>query len=207
MALNTSLTTLIHELENRIDLISPSRREILDTLTNAVRTHLQKHQHAKLIFVCTHNSRRSQLGQLWFKVIAAHYGIDHIYTYSGGTESTAFNHRMVHAVKEAGFDVTLQSEGENPEYLFKLDGTDSGDLLFSKVYHHEYNPQTDFIAVMVCSEADEGCPFVAGATARISLPYKDPKAFDNTPDEAKAYSDKVLEIGRELIYTVKQLKS
>jgi arsenate reductase len=53
---------------------------------------------------------------------------------------------------------------------------------------------------MTCTHADENCPLVAGADVRISLPYDDPKAFDNTPLEAAKYTERVHEIGREILY-------
>jgi protein-tyrosine-phosphatase len=156
---------------------------------------------ADLTVICTHNSRRSQLGQLWLKVAALHYGIKNIYTFSGGTEATSFNYRMVNAVKEYGFKVKQLDETANPKYHIQLGETDeSMDILYSKVYSENYNPQSNYIAMMVCSQADEGCPFVYGSYKRISLPYLDPKAFDDTEIEMTKYAVKVNEIGREMLF-------
>lgn len=206
MISDTKIKSFVEGLTKQEHLISENRKEVLAELSSAIRADLDKNGEVKVVFVCTHNSRRSQLGQVLLKVIAAHYGVENIHTFSGGTEATAFNHRMVTALQNAGFILETKSNGHNPEYEFKVsESEEQGDILFSKIYHHPYNPQRKFTAVMVCSEADEGCPLVIGATSRISLPYQDPKDFDDTPQEEKAYADKVLEIGRELVFVVKQL--
>ena len=59
---------------------------------------------------------------------------------------------------------------------------------------------------MTCSHADENCPVVTGMEKRISLPYNDPKDFDGTPQEAEKYSERVIEIGTEILYAFSQVK-
>lgn len=206
MNLPEELTTLIQQFEDEQSLISDARKETLKALSSAIQSDLQAHGKAQVTFVCTHNSRRSQLGQVLLKVLAHHYDIEGINTFSGGTEATTFNHRMVAALQRAGFLIEKTSDSSNPNYEFKVTASEEqGDRLFSKVYYDTFNPQKNFIAVMVCSEADEGCPFVVGASSRISLPYQDPKNFDDTPEESSAYTNKIVEIGRELTFVVKQL--
>ena len=68
------------------------------------------------------------------------------------------------------------------------------------------NPEKDFAAVMTCSHADEHCPFIPGATARIALTYDDPKDFDDTPLESEKYRERVMQIGREILYAFSQVK-
>ena len=48
---------------------------------------------------------------------------------------------------------------------------------FSKRYDDPSNPQEGFAALMVCGEADAGCPASEGAALRISMPYLDPKVL------------------------------
>lgn len=200
--LNNSIINLIKEF----DLITETRKQELENLALVIDESLTQFGKAEITVICTHNSRRSQLGQLWIKVAAIHYGIKNIYTFSGGTEATSFNFRMVNAVKEYGFKVKQLDENTNPKYQIPLDETDeSMDILYSKVYSENYNPQTNYIAIMVCSQADEGCPFIAGAYKRISLPYLDPKEFDDTELESIKYLEKVKEIGREMLYTVSKI--
>ena len=62
------------------------------------------------------------------------------------------------------------------------------------------NP-TKFAAVMTCAHADENCPFIPGAEQRIPVRYKDPKAFDDTPEEKVAgIANKSIEIATEMHY-------
>jgi protein-tyrosine-phosphatase len=201
MKLYNNLQEAILKLELEFDLIPESRKQELKDLALIIKDSLALFGRADLTVICTHNSRRSQLGQLWLKVAALHYGIKNIYTFSGGTEATSFNYRMVNAVKEYGFKVKQLDETANPKYHVQLGETDeSMDILYSKVYSENYNPQSNYIAMMVCSQADEGCPFVYGSYKRISLPYLDPKVFDDTEIEMTKYAVKVNEIGREMLF-------
>ena len=203
MKLYSNLNNSIIELIKEFDLITENRKQELENLSLVIDESFTKFGKAEITVICTHNSRRSQLGQLWIKAAAIHYGIKDINTFSGGTEATSFNFRMVNAVKEYGFKVKQLDQNTNPKYHIPLHETDESlDILYSKVYSENYNPQSNYIAVMVCSQADEGCPFVAGAFKRISLPYLDAKEFDDTEFESIKYLEKVKEIGREMLYMV-----
>jgi len=207
MKLFNNLNNSVNELIKEFDLITETRKQELENLASVIKESLTQFSKAEITVICTHNSRRSQLGQLWIKVAANYYGVKNIYTFSGGTEATSFNYRMVNAVKEYGFKVQQLDENANPKYHIPLGEEDkSMDILFSKVYSENYNPQTNYIAIMVCSQADEGCPFVSGAFKRISLPYLDPKEFDDTELESIKYLEKVKEIGREMLYIFSTFK-
>jgi len=207
MNLYNNLQQAIAKLELEFDFISDSRKQELKDLAKIIHESMEQFGRADLTVICTHNSRRSQLGQLWLKVAALHYGISNIFTFSGGTEATAFNIRMVNALKDFGFEIKALDETLNPKYHIKLaEDDDTLDILYSKVYNENYNPQQNFIAIMVCNSADKGCPFVAGAFKRISLPYLDPKSYDNTDLEKQKYLEKVSEIGREMLFVFKQLQ-
>ena len=201
MNLHNNLQQAIAKLELEFDSIPESRKQELKEIALTIKNSLTLFGRADLTVICTHNSRRSQLGQLWLKVAALHYGITNIYTFSGGTEATAFNIRMVNALHDFGFKVKNLDETLNPKYHIKLaDNDDTMDVLYSKVYNESYNPQQNFIALLVCNSADKGCPIVAGAFRRISLPYLDPKEFDDTNLEKEKYLEKVNEIGREMLF-------
>jgi arsenate reductase (thioredoxin) len=206
LVINPVLQKLVSSLEKEEQLISESRKSELLSIANTIRTQLANRGNSDLVFVCTHNSRRSQLAELWMRVAVTFYGISHLTSWSGGTEVTAFNHRMVEALIRAGFDILEDSGGANPRYRIRLNGDRSAEpMMFSKKYDDAYNPQTGFIAVMVCSQADQDCPFVPGASARISLPYEDPKNADDTPGEKAEYDAKVREIGREVLFLARSL--
>lgn len=201
MNLYNHLQHAISKLELEFDLIPEGRKQELKAIALTIKDSLTLFGRADLTVICTHNSRRSQLGQLWLKVAALHYGVNNIFTFSGGTEATAFNIRMVNALRDFGFEIKVLDETLNPKYHIKLaDNDDTMDVLYSKVYNESYNPQQNFIALLVCNSADKGCPIVAGAFKRISLPYLDPKDFDDTNLEKEKYLEKVSEIGREMLF-------
>lgn len=204
MKLYNHLQQAITKLELEFELISEGRKQELKDLAKIIHESMEQFGRADLTVICTHNSRRSQLGQLWLKVAALHYGVNNIFTFSGGTEATAFNIRMVDALKDFGFEIRVLDETLNPKYHIKVAEDDETlDLLYSKVYSENYNPQQNFIALLVCNSADKGCPIVAGAFKRISLPYLDPKTYDDTDLEKEKYLEKVSEIGREMLFILK----
>ncbi|MEL6329584.1 MAG: protein-tyrosine-phosphatase [Planctomycetota bacterium] len=179
--------------------IPPERRELLDGLADYVKGRYEAGETSYLNFVCTHNSRRSHMSQLFAQAASAVYGIP-ARTYSGGTESTAFNPRAVAAIERAGFDVLKTSDDANPVYLVKLSGGSMPMPCFSKKYDGAPNPKLEFAAIMVCDEADEACPYVPGADARFAIPFVDPKISDNTPAEAATYDERAAQIAREFLY-------
>ena len=189
-------------LMNEFHQINEARKTELNDLASLIVEELHNNGECYVNFICTHNSRRSQLSEIWLRYAAFKLGIKGLYSYSGGSEATAFNIRMVKALQDYGFDLRQMRTGNNPVYKLYINDEAVGPKMFSKKYSHEHNPTENFIAVMVCSDADQNCPLVEGASARVSLPYLDPKAFDNTLDESKAYSSKVKEIGRELLYVL-----
>jgi arsenate reductase len=183
--------------------IPADRKESLDLLAAFVKERQAEGATADLTFICTHNSRRSHLSQLWAATAAWAYGLDHVHTYSGGTEATAFNPRAVAAVERAGFNV-VKPEGKNPRYEVSFNAEHAAETCWSKTYSDPANPQKDFCAVMTCSQADAACPIVQGALDRISLPYDDPKAADGTPEEAARYDERCLQIAAEMFYVMQQ---
>lgn len=200
------LDETISSLIKNFDTIPDSRKDILKQLTAFVEEKLKTNQKIELIFICTHNSRRSHISQIWGQAAAAYYGVGNVVSYSGGTEATAFNPRAVRAMKEAGFKVNATSEGTNPVYEITFSDEANEVIAFSKKYDSKSNPQKSFAAIMTCSHADENCPVVFGMEKRISLPYNDPKDFDDTPQEAAKYAERVREIGTEILYAFSQVK-
>ncbi|HPF41714.1 MAG TPA: protein-tyrosine-phosphatase [Phycisphaerae bacterium] len=188
------------------DRIPADRRRELDTFADMVRQARQGDRPARLVFICTHNSRRSHMCQIWAAVAAYHYGVSGIHTYSGGTESTAFNPRAVAAMERAGLRIARTTDDDNPIYHVRYSDDAHPLTCFSKVYDHAPNPKKDFIAVMNCDHANEACPIVRGASKRVALMYEDPKVADGTPEEAAKYDERCRQIGREMLYVFSRLK-
>src|SRR5688572_6674211 len=196
----SNLQPAVEKLVSEFHQIPEERKMVIRQLTEYVSKKSQSQQKILLNFICTHNSRRSHISQIWAQTAAYYYGIKNVETFSGGTEATAFNPRAVTAMKEAGFDITVIKEGSNPVYRVRFSEDAPALTIFSKKYDDDFNPKKDFAAVMTCSHADENCPLVQGASARIALTYNDPKDFDGTSQEAAKYAERVHEIGREILY-------
>jgi len=181
-------------LKNRSISVATGRKEALHTLAEAIVSDVKKQAFANVTFICTHNSRRSQLAELMLSHLLKSKGILTIKCYSGGTEATAFNYRMVKALEDYGIPLLKYGPEENPLYV-----ADDNQYLFSKKYDDPFNPIKDFIAVTTCNHADENCPVIFGAQQRFHIAYKDPKHADDTAEESQVYSDKVIEIGAEML--------
>lgn len=203
--MNPSLKQYIHRLKPNTATIASDRKALLQNTADTIHEKLNKSGKARLTFICTHNSRRSHLCQIWTAALAAYLDIEGIQTYSGGTETTAFNPRAVEAIRRAGFHIENPG-GENPEYKVWYDENESALLCYSKKYDHPENPSKDFIAIMTCDEADEQCPVIPGAISRISLPYVDPKEADQTLHESRVYDERCRQIATEMLYMLQQVK-
>ncbi len=201
-----SLQLTVTQLAKEFNEIPAERKPVLNELTQFIQKGIDKKHPVYLNFICTHNSRRSHLSQIWAQTAAYYFGIPDLFCFSGGTEATAFNPRAVKAMREAGFDIAQSTEGDNPVYEVKYSPAIPGIKAFSKKYDDPFNHNKDFAAVMTCSHADENCPIVHGAVKRIPLRYDDPKNFDDTPLEAAKYTERVHQIGREILFAFSQVK-
>jgi len=191
----------IENLKKRSEEISDNRKKLLDSVSNYISNRVNEKKEVKLIFICTHNSRRSTMAQIWAQTATEYYGVKNVQCYSGGTEATAFNPNAVRAVKDGGFKVVKMNESDNPIYLVTYSEVMEPIKCFSKVYIDSFNPQKDFAAIMTCSDADANCPIVLGADARFPVKYDDPKElFDETEFESQKYKERFEQIGIEMLF-------
>ena len=204
--INPNLLQNIKTFEGQSNTISKERQTQLLEISDYISEKISKDQEINITFICTHNSRRSHLAQLWAMAASEYYEIENVKTYSGGTEATAFNPRAVKAIKEDGFLVSELDQNKNKRYKVSLSDGGNHSECWSKKFTDEANPQSGFAAVMVCSDADEACPYVAGAEARFSLPYDDPKAFDGTDQEEEKYLERSHQIATEILFVFKNVK-
>lgn len=201
------LETFCQELESHFKSISKERKVKLRSLSKYLSSKWGKNKTPKVIVICTHNSRRSHLGQLWLAVGAEYFNLPAIETFSGGTEATAFHPNAVSAVRRVGFKIeTEQADQSNPVYKVSWIKEMQPYKAISSKFDDAPNPIKDFAAIMVCSEADKGCPFVPGCDFRLSLPFEDPKAFDGTDLQDTKYDERSLQIATELFYALSQIK-
>ncbi|UTN03043.1 protein-tyrosine-phosphatase [Flavobacterium bizetiae] len=186
--------------------IAKDRKNTLQPLVDFIRSKLEQQSEIRLNFICTHNSRRSHLSQVWAQTAAHYYGIQNVYCYSGGTEATALFPKVAEALADSGFTIQKLSEGNNPVYAIKFSENEAPIIGFSKTYEDEFNPESQFAAIMTCSQADGGCPFIAGAEKRIAVTYDDPKVFDNAPEQTEKYHERSLQIATEMFYVFSLIK-
>ncbi len=202
--MNTVLQEYINSLEKDVAQIPKERKEKLWKLSDSIWTKLRNGNPAKLTFICTHNSRRSHLCQIWAAMLAEHFSVEDLETYSGGTEVTTFNPRAVEAIRRAGFKVENPG-GDNPRYKVYYDEQQEPLVCYSKTFDDEANPSKDFVAVMTCSDADRNCPVVPGTQFRITIPYEDPKQADGTPQETQTYDEHCRQIAAEMYYLMSKV--
>jgi arsenate reductase (thioredoxin) len=197
-----------HTIKNlKPETISDERKAILNPLVDFIQLKVSNRQDIRLNFICTHNSRRSHLSQVWSQVMAEYFNIKNVFCYSGGTEATALFPKVAETLKNQGFQIQTLSENNNPVYAIKYAENAHPIIGFSKNYEDSFNPKSEFTAIMTCSQADGGCPFIAGAEKRIPITFEDPKAFDNTPQQTEKYNERSLQIATELFYVFSQINS
>ncbi|RYJ51378.1 protein-tyrosine-phosphatase [Flavobacterium petrolei] len=186
--------------------ISEERKNILRPLIDFVQQKVNNSQEISINFICTHNSRRSHLSQVWAQVAAAYYTIPNVHCYSGGTEETALFPKVAETLTHQGLSIFKIADTDNPVYAIKYSDNSLPIVGFSKKYDSPFNPVSAFVAIMTCSQADGGCPFIAGAEKRIPITFEDPKISDNTQEQSKVYADRSLQIATEMFYVFSMIK-
>lgn len=202
--MNQALQNIINKLD--VSIIPEQRKKVLDSLTEIIQQKKDSKTPINLNFICTHNSRRSHLSQIWMQTLASYFKIDNVFCYSGGTEATAMAIPAVEALKSQGFNIEVLANSNNPIYTIKYNQNCLPIIGFSKEYAHPFNPTSNFIAIMTCSQADEGCPLVLGAEQKIALTFEDPKLYDGTALQNEKYLERSIQMATELYYLLSNLK-
>src|SRR4051794_17780457 len=201
-----TLRPYVQEVANELGMVSSERKSVLDAISKDIVAQLDSGKPAQLTFICTHNSRRSHMSQIWAQTAAYYYGLDGVHCFSGGTQATACNCRTVTAMRRVGFDITDATTGDNPIYLVRYAEDRPPIRAYSKLYNADGNPKQNFIALMTCSVADKSCPVVKGATSRFAIHYVDPRLCDDLPTETAAYNERCREIAREMFYIMAEVR-
>ncbi|RYD74356.1 MAG: protein-tyrosine-phosphatase [Sphingobacteriales bacterium] len=200
----SALTKTIEKIETKN--INEERKTTLRPLIEFIQQKVDNKQKVDINFICTHNSRRSHLSQVWAQVAAAYYTIRNIHCYSGGTEETALFPKVAETLTNQGFSIFKIAGGNNPIYAIKYSENALPVICFSKKYDSPFNPASAFAAIMTCSQADDGCPFIAGAEKRIPITFEDPKISDNTKEQSKVYAKRSVQIAAEMFYVFSMIK-
>ena len=202
--MNLKIREIIAQLST--ERISDERKRILQPLIQFISSKLSKNEEVRLNFICTHNSRRSHLSQIWAQTMAYYYQIENVFCYSGGTEATAMFSKVVETLANQGFEILKLSETDNPVYAVKFAENEHAVICFSKKYNDDFNPKSAFAAILTCDSADENCPIVYGAEARIPIKYEDPKKSDGAPEMNETYFNRSLEIATEMKFVFENLR-
>lgn len=202
--MNPTILSYIDERIAAFPSITADRKKQLLVLIDFISKR-KEDQTIALTMICTHNSRRSHLTQVWAQVAAHYYGLKNIVTYSGGTEATAMYSAVGETLSEIGFEVNKLSDSSNSIYALRYDQKALPIICFSKVYDDEFNPKSGFAAVMTCGHADANCPHIPQAAQRISLPYEDPKNYDESPIKMQAYRERCDQVATEMLYVMSQI--
>jgi arsenate reductase (thioredoxin) len=115
---------------------------------------------ARVLFLCTHNSARSQMAEGLLRYLAR----DRFEAHSAGTEATHVRPLAIRAMDEIGVDISGQESKTLERYLGK---------------------PFDYV-ITVCDDANEACPFFPGATNRLHWSLPDPSAAKGTEEERLA---------------------
>lgn len=196
------LIALLKSFEANISSLSEERKEKLLPLVYYILDNQRDNDPSELIFVCTHNARRSHMAQLWAAAAALYCDLENIETFSGGIEVTRIHPNALASLERSGFEFSGDDDGKNPSFLVQL-GESIMLEVFSKAYGDDTNPQKNFAAVLVCSEAAEACPNVEGASLRLPISYDDPKEFDGSEKAEEMYDKRSVQIGTEMLYVMK----
>ena len=200
--INQLCSTILNDIRTKI---SSERRSILEAIAQEINSELKIGNTVKLVYLCTHNSRRSHFSQVWGCLASVLFGYKEIETYSGGTVATACHPYTIEALRQLGFKITCADlEADNPHYKVYY-STDNFIDCYSKANTDNELPQSDFIAIMTCADSDDNCPLVPGAKKRFSTTYDDPKEFDDAPNPVMHYKERSLQIAQEALYTFQYL--
>ncbi len=115
---------------------------------------------ARVLFVCTHNSARSQMAEGLLRACAD----DRFEAFSAGTEATVVRPEAIEAMAELGIDIASQESKTIQRYL---------------------GQPWDWV-ITVCDQARESCPYVPGARATLHWSVDDPSTVDGGADVRRA---------------------
>jgi arsenate reductase len=199
-------TKTFFENASKRNKISPKRRELLIQIAQKIAFQYLKNNQLNLIFISTHNSRCSQLGQVWAFFASEYFNLHTIHAFSGGTKATYFHRNTLKTLQTAGFMFHLTDfSHQNPKYLISTKQTNKSILAYSKGVQ-ELTNKCPFITITTCNNSDKDTPFMSGAVYRFDLPITDPKFSDETQKREAVYLKTNQQIAAELFFLFSELK-
>jgi arsenate reductase (thioredoxin) len=117
-------------------------------------------ERSRVLFLCTHNSARSQMAEGLLRHLAG----DRFEAHSAGTEATQVRPLAIRAMDEIGVDISGQESKTLERYL-------------REPFDH---------VITVCDDANEACPFFPGARSRVHWSFEDPSRAEGSEEERMA---------------------
>jgi arsenate reductase len=186
--------------------LDKNRRQLLTSIAQFIAEEIKANKKVNLNYICTHNSRRSQLAQVWSSYACNYFKLSEVNSFSGGTAITAFYRNTVKTLQEVGFNFQIvEFSHQNPVYAINYKNCINPIIGYSKLYDDEYNKKP-FIAITTCSNAEENCPFIPDTIERFHLPFNDPKSFDNSLNQAEKYMETNKQIAGEIHFIFEKIK-
>tara|TARA_Y100001949_G_C15986510_1_gene330879 strand:+ start:2001 stop:2567 length:567 start_codon:yes stop_codon:yes gene_type:complete len=178
---------------SRIDSFNPNqkRKKRLDNIASVINENLNKTR--SIVFLCTHNSRRSQICEVWGKVFAEIYR-KKININSAGAFKTVVHSQVYESIVKCGLVVDNKKEIFFDKKKFKLNSKTIDSLTMK-----------NFIAVMTCSNAEKSCPNDPRSIRNIKMFFNDPRIYDETDKMSREYLNTTIYIAEELNYIFKNI--
>lgn len=134
----------------------------------------------RVLFVCVHNSARSQMAEAWLTYLAG----DRYEAESAGLEPGTLNPLVVEAMREVGIDISRHHTKEVSRFI-------------------QEGRRYDYV-VTVCDEtAAERCPVFPGGTTRLHWSFPDPSQFTGTPEQRLAQTRQVRDAIKQRVHSWK----
>jgi len=144
-------------------------------------TGTQMRKKAKVLFVCTHNSARSQMAEGFLRYL----GGSAFEAHSAGTEPGELHPLAVAVMAKEGIDISGQRAKSVDDFV---------------------QQRFDYV-ITVCDDANEACPFFPNAASRLHWSIPNPSAAEGTHEERLAVfrevRDGIRARVRELLATLK----
>ena len=188
---------IIKKYISKIEKFKPNNKskKRLHNIIDGINSLTQKRK-LNLVFICNHNSRRSQFAQFWGEILAIHYN-KRINIYSAGMIKTKVYFQVIESIKRIGFSVSKKKSS------YQINYNNRKIKLSSKLLKEIEN--INFISIMTCSDADASCPITLRVSLNLKLYFQDPKIYDDTFNEEQKYDAICLKIASELNYIFKNL--
>ena len=188
-----NMDLVFNKFFSRIDSFNPNqkRKKRLDNIASVINENLNKTR--SIVFLCTHNSRRSQICEVWGKVFAEIYR-KKININSAGAFKTVVHSQVYESIVKCGLIVNNKKEIFFDKKKFKLNSKTTDSITMK-----------NFIAVMTCSDTEKSCPHDSRSVRNIKMFFNDPRIYDETDKMSREYLKTTTYIAEELNYIFKNI--